>query len=86
VSTQPRRNIFYFSPIVCPDVGLPSRCPQVVWCHWAEVLSFSATLAQDELAELTARGKSLKYSATIGNQTMQGYFLTGLPIASYKVI
>jgi len=32
-------------------VGLPPRCPQVVWCHWGEIEAFSAMLAQDGLAE-----------------------------------
>jgi len=48
-----------FSAIICPwlDVGLPPRCPQVVWCHWGEIEPISATLAQDGLAECDKPGK-----------------------------
>jgi len=54
------------SAIVCPwlNFGLPPRCPQIVWCHWGEIEPFSATLAQDGLAEWDQPGKNpLKYSA-----------------------
>jgi len=58
--------LFFLSAIVCPwlNFGLPSRCPQIVWCHWGEIEPFSATLAQDELAGCDQPGKDpLKYSA-----------------------
>ena len=61
-----------FLAIVCPclDMGLPAWCPQVVWCHWGEIESLSATLAQDGLAGCDQPGKNpLKYSATPGNWT-----------------
>ena len=32
-------------------VGLPPRCPQVVWCHGGEIEPFSVTLAQDGLTK-----------------------------------
>jgi len=60
---------FLKSAIVCPwlDFGLPPRCLQVVWRHWAEIEPFSATLAQDGLAECDQSGKNpLKYSAVAG--------------------
>ena len=47
------------------DFSLPSRCPQVVWLRWGEIEPFSATLAQDGLAECDP----LKYSAVAGNWT-----------------
>ena len=40
-----------------PILGLPPRCPQVVWCLWGEIEPFSATLAQDGLAECDQSGK-----------------------------
>jgi len=52
------------------DFGLPPHCPQVAWCHWGEIEPFSATLAQDWLAECDQPGKNpLKYSVTTGNWT-----------------
>ena len=62
----------FFSAIIYPwlDFGLPPHCPQVVWCHWGEIEPFSATLAQDGLAECDQPGKNpLKYSAVAGNWT-----------------
>jgi len=51
--------IFYLSRCrSCLDFSLPSRCPQVVWCHWGEIEPFSATLAQDGLAECDRPGKN----------------------------
>ena len=58
------------SAIICPwlNFGLPPRCPQVVWCIWGEIEPFSATLAQDGLAECDQLRKNpLKYSAVAGN-------------------
>jgi len=52
------------------DFGLPPHCPQVVWCHWGEIEPFSATLAQDGLAECDQPEKNpLKYSEVAGNWT-----------------
>jgi len=53
------KNLFFKSAIVCllSDFGLPPRCPQVVWCYWGEIGPFSATLAQDGLAECDQPGK-----------------------------
>ena len=52
------------------NFGLPPGCPQVVWCHWREIEPFSATLAQDGLAECDQSEKNpLKYSAMAGNWT-----------------
>ena len=52
------------------NFGLPPRCPQVVWCLWGEIEPFSATLAQDGLAECDQPEKNpLKYSAVAGNWT-----------------
>ena len=62
----------FFISIVCPwlNFGLPPRCPQVVWCHWREIEPFSATLAQDGLAECDQPGKNLlEYTAMAGNWT-----------------
>ena len=43
---------------------------QVVWCHWGKIEPFSATLAQDGLAECDQPGKNpLKYSAMARNWT-----------------
>ena len=40
------------------DFGLPPRCPQVVRCYWGESEPFSATLAQNGLAECDQPGKN----------------------------
>jgi len=40
-------------------LGFPPRCPQVVWCHWGEIEPFSATLAQDALAECVQPGTDM---------------------------
>ena len=51
-----------------PSFGLPPHCPPVLWCHWGEIEPFSATVAQNGLAECDQPGKDpLKYSATAGN-------------------
>ena len=63
---------FILSAIVCPwlNCGLPPCCPQVVWCHCGEIGPFSATLAQDGLAECDRPGKNpLEYSAEVRNWT-----------------
>jgi len=54
--------IFFLSAIVGPwlNFGPPPRCPQVVRCLWGEIEPFSATLAQDGLAECDQPGKSLE--------------------------
>ena len=56
---DPGQDFFFLSAIVCPwlNFGLPPRCPQVVWCLWGEIEPFSATLAQDGLAECDQPGK-----------------------------
>ena len=53
---------FFLSAIVCPwlNFGLPPRCPQAVWCLWEKIEPFSATLAQDGLAECDQPAKSLE--------------------------
>ena len=64
--------LFFLSAIIYPwlNLGLPSHCPKVVWCQWEEIEPFSATLAQDGLAEYDQPGKNpLKYSAVAGNWT-----------------
>jgi len=71
VRTQPLYN-FQDLAILCPwlNFGLPPRCPQVVWCLWGEIEPFSATLAQDGLADCDQSGTNpLKYSAMAGNWT-----------------
>ena len=41
-----------------------------MWCYWGEIEPFSATLAQDGLAEYDQWGKNpLKHSAVAGNRT-----------------
>jgi len=79
-SEFPRGATFFFRlTIIYPwlDFGLPPRCPQVVWCHWGEIQPFSATLAQDGLAECDQTGKNLlKYSAVVGNWTRASGGLT----------
>jgi len=62
----------FISAIICPWLNfiLPPRCPQAVRRHWGEIEPFSATLAQDGLAECDQSGKNpLKYSAVAGNWT-----------------
>ena len=51
--------IFFLSAIIYLwlNIGIPPRCPQVVWCHWGEIAPFSAMLAQDGLAECDQPGK-----------------------------
>jgi len=41
------------------NFGLPPRVPKVVWGHWGEIGPFSATLAQDRLAEHDQPGKNI---------------------------
>jgi len=49
-------------------LGPSPHCSQVVWCHCGEIEPFSATLAQDELAECDQPGKNpSEYSAVVGN-------------------
>ena len=59
---------FYFISHRLSVVGLPPHCPQVVWCHGGEIGPFSATLAQDRLAECDQSEKNpLKYSSVAWN-------------------
>ena len=52
------------------DFLLASACPIEKVTHWGEIEPFSATLAQDGLAECNQPGKNpLKYSAVAGNWT-----------------
>jgi len=70
LSFQTQSRFFCSSAIVCLwlDVSIPPHLPQVVWCHRGEIGPFSATLAQDGLAECAQSGKNpLKYSAVAGN-------------------
>jgi len=64
--------ILFLSAIIhpCLDIGLPPRCPQVVWCHWGEIEPLLTMLAQDGLAKCGQPGKNLlEYSAVAGNWT-----------------
>ena len=70
----PRCHCNCLSVLFCPwlDGGLPPQCQQVVWCHWGEIEPFSATLAEDDLAECGQSGKNpLKYSAMPRNWTRE---------------